>query len=250
MYQHCYELTLAFSHQRSTATIRITEARDFGEMREFCLVTIMRYLLGYISWLIDSRIALSGTELPFPAPPHASAYPYLFPGPLRFDAETAALSFDARYLALPLRRDERALQAMLQRALPLTVLQYRRDRLLVHSVSQILQADPAPTHTAEDVAALLNVSVRTLHRQLKEEGTSLQNLKNEVRRERAIRLLLQSRKPIKQIAASVGFDSEKSFARAFRGWTGQAPSRFREVAPATHYCAGGRPPAKDGGVEA
>lgn len=222
------DLTLDFSHSRNTATLCIAEARDFGEMREFCLVSMLRNLLGYACWLIDSRIALTETTLPFPAPAHADAYPCLFTGPLRFDAVTAGFSFDARYLALPLRRDEAALRTMLQRALPLTVHQYRRDRLLVHSVSQMLAAAPALAHTAEDVAAQLNISVRTLHRQLKEEGVSLQRLKNEVRREQAIRLLLQTRKPVKQIAAAVGFDSEKSFARAFREWTGVAPSGYRE----------------------
>lgn len=222
------DLILGFSQTRGTATIRIAEHTRLGELREFCLVSTLRYLLGYACWLIDSRIALTETTMPFPAPPHVDAYPYLFPGPLRFEAEAAGFSFDARYLALPVRRDERALQTMLQHALPLTVLQYRRDRLLVHSVSQILNATPGAAHTADDVAAQLNLSVRTLHRQLKEEGVSLQRLKNEVRRELAIKLLLQTRKPVKQVAAAVGFDSEKSFARAFREWTGVAPGRFRE----------------------
>ncbi len=222
------DLTLHFGQVRNTATIRIHEARDFGPMREFCLVSMLRNVLGYACWLIDSRIALAETTLPFPAPPHADAYPLLFSGPLRFEADAAAFSFDARYLALPLRRDESALRTMLQRALPLTVHQYRRDRLLVHSVTQILSTTPAVARTAEDIAAQLNLSVRTLHRQLKDEGVSLQRLKNEVRREHAARLLLQTRKPIKQIAAAVGFDSEKSFARAFRDWTGVAPGRFRE----------------------
>lgn len=221
------DITLAFSQQRGLATLRIDEARDLGELREFCLVSSLRYLLGYICWLIDSRIALTETTLPFTAPLHADAYPYLFPGPLRFAVDAAGFSFDARYLALPLRRDEHALQTMLQRALPLTVLQYRRDRLLVHSVSQILTAETATALTAEAIAAQLNLSVRTLHRQLKEEGVSLQKLKNDARRERAVKLLLQTRKPIKQIAAAVGFDSEKSFARAFREWVGVAPSAFR-----------------------
>ncbi|ATE61363.1 AraC family transcriptional regulator [Thauera sinica] len=221
------DIVLHFGQQRGGATIRIAENTALGRLREFCLVSSLRYLLGYACWLVDSRIALAETTFPFPAPPHADAYRYLFPGPVRFEAESAALSFDARYLALPVRRDERALQTMLQRALPLTVLQYRRDRLLVHSVGQILAAAPAAAHTAEDVAAQLNLSVRTLHRQLKDEGVSLQRLKNEARRERAARLLLQTRKPIKQIAAAVGFDSEKSFARAFRDWTGVAPGAFR-----------------------
>ena len=74
---------------------------------------------------------------------------------------------------------------MLQRALPLAVLQYRRDRLLVQQVRQALATHPDRAHKADGVAALLNISARTLHRQLKEEGASLQGLKDEVRRERA-----------------------------------------------------------------
>jgi AraC-like DNA-binding protein len=48
-----------------------------------------------------------------------------------------------------------------------------------------------------------------------------------VRREQAMALLRRTRQPVKQIALAVGFDNEKSFARAFRQWTGQAPSAFR-----------------------
>ena len=222
------DIRLEFSSTRTLATLSITEARPLAELREFCLVSMMRNLLGYACWLIDSRIALTETSLPFPAPEHLDAYAYLFPGPLRFDADTAGFSFDIRYLGLPPRRDEAALRTMLQRALPLTVHQYRRDRLLVHSVRQVLASSPALARTAEDVANQLNMSVRTLHRQLKDEGLSLQKLKNEIRRDHAQRLLLHSNKPIKQIASTVGFDSEKSFTRAFRDWTGVSPSEYRD----------------------
>ena len=43
---------------------------------------------------------------------------------------------------------------------------------------------------------------------------------------------MRSRQPIKQVAASVGFRNEKSFARAFKDWTGQSPGQFREAANA------------------
>jgi len=155
----------------------------------------------------------------------------MFPGPVRFDAAQAEIRFDARYLALPLRRDEKALQHMLQRALPLTVLQYRRDRLLVQQVRQVLTAHPDQAHNADGVAALLNISARTLHRQLKEEGANLQQLKDEVRCERAKDLLYRSDKPVKQVAAAVGFLNEKSFTRAFRAWTGTSPGEFRKGFP-------------------
>jgi transcriptional regulator GlxA family with amidase domain len=40
-------------------------------------------------------------------------------------------------------------------------------------------------------------------------------------------LLLRSTRPIKQIAAEVGFVNEKSFMRTFKAWTGQTPDEFR-----------------------
>lgn len=221
------DIALTLTVTGDTALLTITEVRDLGVLREFCLVSVLRNIHGLACWLIDSRIPLLGAQFPFSAPPHAGAYGVLFPGPTAFDADKAHLRFDARYLSLALRRDERAMTQMLQRALPLTVLPYRRDRLLVQRVRQALAAHPAQTHSAGALAALLHVSPRTLHRQLKEEGASLQTLKDEVRRERAMELLLRTERPIKQVAEAAGFQNEKSFMRAFKGWTGQSPGEFR-----------------------
>jgi AraC-like DNA-binding protein len=49
------------------------------------------------------------------------------------------------------------------------------------------------------------VSSRTLHRQLKDEGATLQGLKDEVRRARATELLLRTTRPIKQVARRPAF---------------------------------------------
>jgi AraC-like DNA-binding protein len=221
------DIRLTLSVTGDTATLSITEHRDLGALREFCLVSVLRNILGVACWLIDSRIPLLGAQFPFRPPAHHAVYGVLFSGPTAFDTAPAGIRFDTRYLALPLRRDERALQQMLQRALPLTVLPYRRDRLLVQRVRQALAAHPAQTHGADALAALLNVSPRTLHRQLKEEGASLQALKDEVRRARALDLLLRTHRPIKQVAEAAGFQNEKSFMRAFKTWTGQSPAEFR-----------------------
>ena len=191
---------------------------------------VLRNIHGLACWYVDSRIPLQGTRFTYAAPAHVDAYALMFPGPvLQFNALQSEIRFDARYLALPLRRDEKALQLMLQRALPLTVLQYRRDRLLVQQVRQVLGSPLVISHNAQTLAAALNMSPRSLHRQLKEEEASLQQLKDEVRFERAKDLLLRTTKPIKQVAASSGFRNEKSFTRAFRQWTGLSPLLFRNA---------------------
>lgn len=209
------------------AHLTLTENRDLGELREFCVVSVLRNALGVACWLTDSRIPLTGTTLRFAPPPHAESYRVLFDGPTTFNAPAHSLQFDAGYLQLPIRRDEAALQRMLQRALLLTVRPYRRDRLLVGKVRQALAEYPQHCRNAEDLAQWLNLSPRTLHRQLREEGASLQQLKDAVRRERASDMLLRTQRPIKQIAAEVGFQNEKSFMRAYKGWTGLTPEEWR-----------------------
>ena len=194
---------------------------------EFCTVSVLRNLLGLSSWLIDSRIALQQVEFAFPRPRHASAYAVLFPCPVRFDAPTTQLAFDASYLSLPIRRDAQALQGMLQRALPLTVRHYRRDRRVVEQVKQFLALDENIHATAPHVAARLHVSTRSLFRQLKEEGESWQRLKRSAAMSRATRMLLGSLLPIKRVAAASGFQNEKSFSRAFKEWTGLSPQQYR-----------------------
>jgi AraC-like DNA-binding protein len=226
------DLRLHLVVQGDTAAITIEERTSLAKLgpaaREFCLVHVLRNIHGLACWYVDSRIPLAGARFPFGAPAHADAYRHMFPGgTLAFGAADAAITFDARYLQLPLRRDEKALRHMLRRALPLTVLQYRRDRLLVEQVRQVLVANAEAAHSADDIAKLLHMSTRTLHRQLKEEGASLQQLKDETRRDRATDLLFRTARPIKQVASAVGFRSEKSFIRAFRQWTGTSPSEYR-----------------------
>jgi len=221
------DIALHLAHDKHTASISLQEHHPLGELREFCTVSVLRNALGVASWLTDSRIDLSQTELHFAAPPHHASYRVLFDGPTQFDAPLSRICFDAGYLQLPVRRDEAALQRMLQRALLLTVRPYRRDRLLVEKVRQALAQHPEHTRNADDLAAWLNMSARTLHRQLQEEGASLQQLKDSVRRERAMHLLLKTKKPIKQIAAEVGFANDKSFMRAIRTWTGHTADNIR-----------------------
>ncbi len=226
------DVRLSLGSAGETAQIAIDECRPLPPaLREFALLSLLRNVHGLACWWIDSGIALHEAAFPFAAPPHADVYAALFPGALRFGAPQAALRLDARYLAQPLRRDGAALDQMLRRALPLMVLPWRRDRLLALRVRRQLRARPGLT--AEALASQLGLSARSLHRQLAAEGARLQQLKDEVRRELACELLLRTALPLSALARAAGFVNDKSFARAFRGWTGLTPERFRAAhAPA------------------
>jgi AraC-like DNA-binding protein len=227
-----HDIILDLSITGLMARVTICENKRLQEMRELCLLTNLRHVHGYACWAIDSRIPLHGVDFPFPAPRHAAAYELLYGAPVHFGAEQAGISFDAQYLSLPLRRDEKALRNMLRHALPLTVRQYRSDRLMVLKLRDMLRAHCTDLHAGESVASALNVSLRTLHRRLLEEGTSLQKVKDEVRRDLATERLVRTSRSIKQIAGDVGFHNEKSFMRAFKQWTGVSPVEYRRKATA------------------
>lgn len=223
------DIRLSLREDGKLARVAIHELADLGAQREFCLVSMFRNLLGYACWLVDSQLRLTEVSFPFPPPPHARAYKLMFGREARFEQPIASFSLDAEYLTLPVRRDDAELRQMLNRPLPLVVLQYRRDRLLARRVRELLRNNPK-IGTAAEIADALHLSTRSLYRHLSEEGTSLQRVKDEVRREIAIEQLVRTSKSLKQVAVAAGFTNEASFNRAFRQWTGKAPGEYRQRA--------------------
>jgi AraC-like DNA-binding protein len=231
------DVLLQLATEGSLATLTLREQRppgqacprasDRAEMRELAHVSLLRNALGLSAWWIDSRLAVLSAHFAYPAPAHADVYRVLFPGAeLVFDAPHTRVCFAASYLAQPLCRDDAALRAMLPRAITLMVRPYRHDRLLLEHARAWLRAHPGEADAGR-LAAALHVSLRTLQRQLRAAGTSVQALKDQVRRDLATEALQRSRWPIKRIATQVGFDNEKSFIRAFRQWTGLTPAAWR-----------------------
>jgi len=92
-------------------------------------------------------------------------------------------------------------------------------------ILQVLSAGHPPI---EAVAAVANTSGRTLQRRLALSGRTYKKLVDEVRLAAARKALVASDAPLKAIAFELGFAEQASFTRAFRRWTGQAPSQYRK----------------------
>ncbi|OZI75097.1 AraC family transcriptional regulator [Bordetella genomosp. 12] len=82
------------------------------------------------------------------------------------------------------------------------------------------------------VAKQIGLSARTLQRRLKSNGVDFEALRDETRRSEALRLLGLRRYTATEIAYMVGYSDPAHFTRAFKRWTGQAPSRFLGLARA------------------
>lgn len=82
--------------------------------------------------------------------------------------------------------------------------------------------------SVERVAGPLNISPRHLRRKLSQEGTSYEQLVDEVRRETAVRMIGEGELSLTSIAYELGFLDPSSFTRAFRRWTNMSPTSFRQ----------------------
>lgn len=110
-------------------------------------------------------------------------------------------------------------------------------------VKALIEAAPldAPPCVA-DTADRLGLSVPTLHRRLRAEGTGWRELLQDHRMVAASRLLRESRRSISAIALAVGYSESASFIRSFARHFGQPPHRFRNggTGAETRSAAGSR----------
>lgn len=146
-----------------------------------------------------------------------------------FGASRHELRFSAGYLSLAMADADPRLLAILDRhaqalidALPAgDDLTDRVRSVLVHELGQ---GDSG----AERVADRLHMSVSTLGRRLREQGSSYKALLAEVRHEMASRYLADESMAITDVAFLLGFSETSALTRAFKRWTGLTPTQWRD----------------------
>ena len=155
----------------------------------------------------DWKIAHSGFSVPYYLVQQGEVFPI------------KGLYGQNRALALLLEESKRALSEATRQldTLRQVTLQVR-TYLETH-----LESDP----DIDTVAEALGYSRRTLTRRLREEATRFLQIKDQLRRSRALQLLIANQLPVEAIADRVGFADLTTFHRAFKKWTGTTPLAYR-----------------------
>ncbi|WP_017221258.1 AraC family transcriptional regulator [Moritella dasanensis] len=93
---------------------------------------------------------------------------------------------------------------------------------LIHS--SIANSEP----TLDEIAVMLNMSVRSISRSLKEEGLTFRDILKHKRQELAVHYLTKTEESILIISENLGYKNMGNFTRAFQTWFAQSPSQYRE----------------------
>lgn len=88
------------------------------------------------------------------------------------------------------------------------------------------------------VADDLQIHLRTLHRRLSAEGTTFQQVKDEVRRDMLQYCLQQTDLKFAEIAERLGFSEQAVMTRKCRAWFGQSPTEIRQRAKLENSSSG------------
>lgn len=183
--------------------------------------------------------AIAGTppsprlDLTFPRPADADRYTTMFGTRPRFAQPRNRLGLPNDYLDRPLPQADPTALALCERQC-LEVLARRKAQVGVTGV--VRDRLTRATHgipTMEQIARDLHTTTRTLHRSLRQEGTTFRALDTEVRIQRAHDLLIDTDFSIETIADQLGYATTSAFSNAFKRWQGLSPQQFRRARAAS-----------------
>ena len=223
--------SLAFHEDASHAYLALTQRQPMPVARGFFVENILLGLAGATAVLLGRPLAdLPALEIWFdtPEPPHYTAWRNRLPQ-VRFDQHATLLRLPAEYLNLrPALADPLASQqaiALCEQELALAAGQ--EDDITARVRAALTPTEDGGYPRLADICAALAISSRTLKRRLQQQGTSYLLLLEAARQQEAQRLLAHSPLPVGDIATRLGYDNPANFTRAFRRWTGEAPSHYR-----------------------
>ena len=207
--------------------IRFFEATPMGSERNI----LIELALLSVQVLLERTLgrSLSGAFLAFayPPPPYLAQLESAFNTDMVFDASGHSISFPANLLDEPCLMHDLAMHRYLLNRCEDEMQQMQGTLPAELTVRQALLARPGILPGLREIADSQHISTRTMTRRLKQGNTSYQAILEDVRRKLAVDYLLHSDLTISRISYRLGYQDPSNFGRAFRGWFGQSPGRYR-----------------------
>ncbi|MBM4243370.1 MAG: AraC family transcriptional regulator [Deltaproteobacteria bacterium] len=219
-----FELHMGTERTRLVQRFRgdpVGTTRQVADYSLGALVTVCRQLVGDDWRPLEIRFRHA-------RPAGAEEYRRFFGRMPEFDCDANEIVLSRALLRRPLTTADPHLHRVMRRHAAALLAERPRPDGIVDEVRAALAPQlqgGAPSVTS--IAAAVGINVRTLQRRLRQEGTSYQDLVEEMRRALALRMLDERRLPVAQIASDVGFSEPSAFHRAFKRWTGLSPDVWR-----------------------
>jgi len=166
-------------------------------------------------------------EMTRPQPADTDLFQAFFDCPITFGAPRNVIFSNRQDLDVPIQFHDPEMLAAGER-----LLASRLDALCGGARGEVqrILAQAFANEVAMDsrgVASMIGTGVRNLQRKLAREGTSFQQILDDVRRRLALQWLKDSQNSIGEVSDLLGFNNRSGFNQAFRRWTGTSPREWR-----------------------
>ncbi len=196
--------------------------------------------LSFARWVSGRELVPARIDIPAPRPPQAEAFERLMACNVRYDTPDCRELMPADWLSLLNPNGDQAMHSLMHTRSAQQLAQHAGADALLMRARIILNermkqgADlslGAITHAINATAGTAaTCSPRQLQQRLSDQGMSFKDLIEEIRREKALRLLRDSTMAISDIAQACGYTEVSPFHRAVRRWSGLTPVQVRQQA--------------------
>lgn len=201
---------------------------SFPELTES---TLGRFICGFSRIFPTVPLYLSA-EVTHARPDYGDLYEELLGVPVQFGRERNTMEIDPAYFTMTISNSPGYVFGILSEQAEALLKRLEASDTVASEVERRMMAD---LHTGnismKTIALQMGVSRQTLYRQLKQEGTSFDELLDRLRHRLAIDYLEGEKVSVNETAYLVGFSDPSAFSRAFKRWTGQRPSAGAGQAP-------------------
>mgnify|MGYP000182034160 CR=1 FL=1 len=209
-------IEIANTHQQENTDTFIAEFSFFCIHRMLC-------------WLRKEIIPIDHLSFQFEAPNYARDYRLMFYGaPVSFNSSSTRISLPLSLLQKPVQQNLTNLEQFLKDPnTEMFMLNFNAENWASKVGNEIRdKLDALPT--LPELAQIMNIKPYTLQRRLADEGVTYLSIKNQVKRDAAIELLVNTDLSIENISTKLGFSETSPFTRTFKEWTGIPPSAYRK----------------------
>lgn len=168
-------------------------------------------------------------RLRHPRPAGASAMTAFYGIEPVFGSDEYAIAISDADLDRPLPTGNAELALSAEKIAADYLARHARDDIAARVRRALIEMLPSGGMSRAAMARRLLLSERTLQRRLADQGHTFAGLLDGLRQELAQDYLRTGRHSINEIAYLLGFAEIASFTRAFRRWTGQSPSAWRDA---------------------
>lgn len=220
---------VSIRHEVAGREVRLIfeEGIALGAVQRPVLEAVVLTIKNLFDYITGGASQVGQVTFPFAAPGYADLVTELFKCEVRYSGRWTGFTFPLDVVDLPLAMANAT-------TLRETVLICQKElERIAHQqswrmkVRRMLLEERGGFPSLHVAARLFNLTPRTLHRRLLEEGSSYSDVVDEVRHMLAVEHLKAGRLSLQEIAYALGYTDQSNFRRAFKRWESVAPSEYQ-----------------------